>query len=117
MTIETFNSLVKNFGDQNYDEADRWKSIKYLSVEGQMEPIDFEYRFLCNDAYFINDDSYGTGFLFLETPYVEFEPINKVKDKTKRILTFIGLESINAITFNTTSVEAVNNTITLGGAN
>lgn len=116
MTIETFNSLVKNFGDQSYDEADRWKSIKYLSVEGQMEPIDFEYKFMCNDAYYINDESYGTGFLFLETPYVEFEPINKTGDKTRRVLTFIGLNSINSITFTANSVIETNSIIA-GGDN
>lgn len=115
MTTETFKTLVKNFGDQNYDEVDRWKSIKYITTEGQMEPIDFEYHFLCNEAYFIDDEAYGTGFIFLETPYVEFEPINKVKDKPKRIVTFIALTMINALSFKTSSVKAANDIIIAGG--
>lgn len=115
MTIETFNTLVKNFGDQNYDETDRWKSIKYITTEGQMEPIDFEYKFLCNEAYFIDDVAYGTGFIFIETPYVEFEPINKDNEKVKRIVTFIGLTMVNSLSFKTKSVKDANDIIIAGG--
>lgn len=115
MTTETFNTLVKTFGDQAYDEVDRWKSIKYITTEGQMEPIDFEYKFKCNEAYYIDSDEFGTGFLFIETPYTEFEPINKIGDKVKRIVTFIGLTMVNAVSFRTDSVKASNDLITAGG--
>lgn len=116
MTVETFNTLVKTFGDQSYDESDRWKSIKYITTEGQMEPIDFEYKFLCNEAYYINDDAYGAGFLFIETPYVEFEPINKAGNKVRRIVTFVALTMVNSISFKVTSVKSTNDIID-GGAN
>lgn len=115
MTIDTFNILVKTFGDQSYDEADRWKSIKYISTEGQLEPIDFEYRFANNDAYFINDESYGTGFIFIENPYAEFEQITNIGHKAKRIVTFIGLDMVNALSFKTDSVEITNAIISGGG--
>lgn len=115
MIIDTFNTLVKTFGDQSYDESDRWKSIKYFATEGQMEPIDFEYKFMCNEAYFINDESYGTGFIFIETPYAEFEPLNNKKRTPRRIVTFIGLEMINALSFKTDSLKLTNDTISGGG--
>ncbi len=115
MTIDTFNTLVKTFGDQSYDEADRWKSIKYISTEGQFEPIDFEHKFINDEAYFISDESYGAGFIFMGVPYAEFEPINKINGKQKRIVTFVNIEMVCSLSFKTDSAEATSNIITGGG--
>lgn len=115
MTLDTFNSLVKTFGDQSYDEADRWKSIKYITTEGQFEPIDFEYHFMNNNAYFIQDSSYGAGFIFMGTPYAEFEPINHIGNRPRRIVTFVNLEMVCSLSFRVTSVDDTNNTILGGG--
>ena len=115
MKIETFNAICDKFGDQSYDSADRWKSIKYISTEGQMEPIDFEFMFNTNQAYFINDETMGTGFIYIETPYAEFEPINNIKINSpehRRIVTFIGLEMVNGLSFRTKSVDDTNTIIT-----
>ena len=109
MTKETFRALCEALGDQSYDAEDRWKSLKYVSTEGSMEPIDFESLYINNKAYFIDDDSIGTGFLMLETPYVEFEPLNQPdKNHPKRVLTFMGLEMVNAISFRTGNVDTAN---------
>ena len=120
MLLDTFNKLCAELGDQSYDESERWKSIKSISTEGQMEPIDFDFKFANNEAYFISDPSYGSGFIFIETPYAEFEPINNIlingNIEHRRLLTFIGLENVNAISFKTTSINKANANIdNLGG--
>lgn len=112
MQKDTFHTLCETLGDQSYDTADRWKSIKYITTEGAMEPIDFEFYYKNNLGYFMDNDSMGTGFLLLETPYAEFEPLNQPKrDKRKKILTFIGIEMINALGFRSESVEIANSII------
>ena len=120
MLLETFNKLCSELGDQSYDEPERWKSIRSISTEGQMEPIDFEFRFSNNEAYFISDSAYGSGFIFIETPYAEFEPINNIlingNIEHRRILTFIGLENVNGLSFKTKSITNANSTIdNIGG--
>ena len=114
MPNDTFLDLCKNFGDPSLPEAERWKSVKYISTEGQMEPLDFEFLFKHNEAYFINSEEYGTGFILIETPYTEFEPVNNNPNSPgnkKRIVTFIALTMVNSISFRTTNTNSVQNII------
>ena len=50
MLLDTFNKLCAELGDQSYDESERWKSIKSISTEGQMEPIDFDFKLASNNV-------------------------------------------------------------------
>ena len=108
MTVDTFYSLCNAFGDQAYDATDRWKSIKYISTEGQMEPIDFEFFYNNRMGYFLGDENIGYGFILLETPYTEFTVLNYNKNGTKKkIVTFVGLDMVNGISFRQTDQNRV----------
>ena len=98
MELATFNSLCKKFGEQDLAEDERWKSIKGISFEGSMEPIDFEKLYNIRRGYFIDDDAtIGAGFIIMEEPYAEFGVVSP--GFKKKIVTFIGLDEINAISF------------------
>ena len=108
MTLDTFNSLCESFGDQAYDASDRWKSVKYISTEGQMEPIDFEFFFNNRMGYFISDEKFGHGFILMETPYTEFTVLNcHANGEKKKIVTFVGLDMVNGISFRQTDQNKV----------
>ena len=97
MTIEDFRTICNAYGDQSLPENERWKSIKMLSVEGQMQGTDFGYYYDNNLGYFLDVDGFPPVFVILESPYAEFEPFN-YKDK---IVTIITLTMVNALGFKT----------------
>lgn len=99
MTLDTLNSLCIKLGDKALPENERWKSIKYISEEGQMESIDFGYYFKNNLAYFLDGSKTEPGFLILETPYSETDQVTIKNGAREKIVTFIGLRNINGLSF------------------
>ena len=95
MVIEEFRTICSTYGDQSLAENERWKSIKYISVEGQLEATDFGYYYENNLGYFLDIEGYPPVFLIIEPPYAEFEPINR----GKKILTIITLQMVNSLGF------------------
>ena len=98
MTIDDFRTICNTYGDKTLPEGERWKSIKYISVEGQMESTDFGYYYDNNLGYFLDVDDFPQVFVILATPYAEFQPLN-YKEK---IATIITLTMVNALGFKTT---------------
>ena len=45
------------------------------------------------------------------TPDAEFEPINHIGNRPRRIVTFVNLEMVCSLSFRVTSVDDTNNTI------
>lgn len=96
MEYAKFANLCKYLGDQSLDEADRWKSLKYINISDQASPgFDFQRLLRENRINFIKNTDIGPGFVLIDAPFSDMG-ITNLQDP---VLTFIPLESIDSFTF------------------
>jgi hypothetical protein len=96
MELAKFTALCTKLGRADRDAADRWKDIKYISTIGQSGPVGGDIqRLIKADAFtFVNNEEFGTGFIFFENEQSELNIVNRDK-----CITFLGLENVVAVSF------------------
>lgn len=95
MTVDVFNSIAKQYGDQSLPDNEKWKSLMSFSIAGSSYPIDFATRFQDNMAYYVENASFGSGFLLLEPPHSDLE----VLVGKKQTCCFIPIEYVVDVAF------------------
>jgi len=114
MTRENFNYLCEICGDQSRVKTDRWRDIKSIQLEQQMEAMgDFQRKLkesLITYIDILSGDDYLTGFLYFSyvAPSVDFT------NKNGPYITFVPISAIGFITFLNLNNATVINSIVPG---
>lgn len=96
MEYSNFKSLCNTLGDQKLPENERWKSLKYLNIEGQAIPgFDFQTLLKQNRINFIDSEEVGPGFIIIDSPNSDMG----VTNISNPIVSFIPLDSVDSLTF------------------
>lgn len=103
MEYANFKKLCTYLGDQSLPEDERWKSLKYINIAGQVIPgFDFQRLLRENRINFINSEDIGPGFTILDNANSDMG-ITNINDP---VLSFIPLISIDSVTFVVTKTSA-----------
>ena len=103
MEYSNFKSLCNTLGDQSLPEEDRWKSLKYINIEGQAIPgFDFQRLLKENRITFVESEDVGPGFIIIDS----YNSDMGVENINSPILSFIPLDSVDSLTFVVTKQAA-----------